>query len=111
MQLLVECFVIRQGKLHSACKYLQRALAIESKLPTVENAADTHLNMCAVLSQLGKHAKALEHAMAALIALQEELYGLVLRPQASSPASMACTIRAWLGHISSIRIQIEDYGS
>ena len=40
----------------------------------VETPADTHLNACAVLSQLGRHSAALEHAQGALILLQEELF-------------------------------------
>lgn len=67
------CYYRRQGKLHAALTYLQKALKIESKLPNVQNPADTHINACAVLSQLGKHASALEHAQTALILLQEEL--------------------------------------
>lgn len=41
----------------------------------VEHPADTHLNTCAVLSQIGRHQGALEHAQSALILLQEELFG------------------------------------
>lgn len=67
------CYYRRQGKLHSALQYLQKALKIESKLSNVQNAADTHINACAVLSQLGRHQSALEHAQNALILLQEEL--------------------------------------
>jgi len=54
--------------------HLEKALKIEARLQKVENAADTHLNMCAVLSQLGNHEAALEHAQSALILLQEELF-------------------------------------
>ena len=67
------CYYRRQGKLHSALTYLQKALKIEARLSNVQNPADTHINACAVLSQLGKHAAALEHAQTALILLQEEL--------------------------------------
>jgi tetratricopeptide (TPR) repeat protein len=67
------CYYRRQGKLHAALQYLQKALKIESKLSNVQNAADTHINACAVLSQLGRHQNALEHAQNALILLQEEL--------------------------------------
>jgi tetratricopeptide (TPR) repeat protein len=67
------CYYRRQGKLHSALQYLQKALKIESRLPNVQNPADTHINACAVLSQLGRHQTALEHAQSALILLQEEL--------------------------------------
>lgn len=41
----------------------------------MEHPADTHLNTCAVLSQIGRHQGALEHAQSALILLQEELFG------------------------------------
>jgi tetratricopeptide (TPR) repeat protein len=69
------CYYRRQGKLRSALQYLERALKIEAKLGSrVECPADTHLNACAVLSQLGRHQSALEHAQAALILLQEELF-------------------------------------
>lgn len=86
------CFYRRKGKLHSALQYLQKvrmfylyscnlrlsnnsfqALNIESKLQNVPNPADTHINACAVLSQLGRHQQALGHAQSALILLQEEL--------------------------------------
>jgi len=68
------CYYRRQGKLHAALQYLQKALKIEAKLDVVQNPADTHLNTCAVLSQLGRHQSALEHAQSALILLQEELF-------------------------------------
>lgn len=67
------CYYRRKGKLHSALQYLEKALKIESKLEHVQNPADTHINACAVLSQLGRHQQALEHAQSALILLQEEL--------------------------------------
>jgi tetratricopeptide (TPR) repeat protein len=69
------CYYRRQGKLHASLTYLQKAVRIEHRLRDVENRADTHLNLCAVLSQLGRHAGALEHAQTALIMLQEELLG------------------------------------
>lgn len=65
------CYYRRLGKLHSAMTSLKRALELEKRLENVRNAADTQLNMCAVLSQLGKHQEALEHAQEALITLQE----------------------------------------
>jgi len=68
------CYYRRQGKLHAALQFLQKALRIESRLVDVPNAADTYLNTCAVLSQLGRHQSALEHAQNALILLQEELF-------------------------------------
>ena len=68
------CYYRRQGKLHNSLTYLQKALKIEQGLEDVANRADTHLNLCAVLSQVGRHAGALEHAQSALILLQEELF-------------------------------------
>jgi hypothetical protein len=37
------------------------------------NPCDIHLNICAILSQMGKHELALQHAMKALILIQDEL--------------------------------------
>ena len=68
------CFYRRKGKLRTALKFLNKTLKIEAKLPSADNPGDTHLNMCAVLSQLGRHEQALEHAQSALILLQEELF-------------------------------------
>ena len=42
--------------------HLERALRLLNEIPHAEHAADTHLNICAVLSQLGRHSQALEHA-------------------------------------------------
>lgn len=67
------CFYRRKGKLRSALAYLKKTLRIEAMLDDVENPGDTHLNMCAVLSELGRHQQALEHARLALIMLQDEL--------------------------------------
>lgn len=67
------CYYRRQGNLHKALNYLTDAIKIETRLENLPNKADTHLNMCAVLSQLGKHQSALSHAQSALILLHEEL--------------------------------------
>lgn len=67
------CFYRRKGKLRSALAYLKKTLRIEAMLDDVENPGDTHLNMCAVLSELGRHQQALEHARLSLILLQDEL--------------------------------------
>ncbi|KDO25916.1 hypothetical protein SPRG_08857 [Saprolegnia parasitica CBS 223.65] len=68
------CYHRRLGHLQKALNHLNEALAIEATLLDVPNRADTHLNMCAVLSQLGRHQGALEHAQSALILLHEELF-------------------------------------
>jgi hypothetical protein len=50
------------GKLRTALQYLEKALDIEQTLPYHSSKADTHLNICAVLSQLGRHDLAYHHA-------------------------------------------------
>eukprot|EP00924_Labyrinthula_sp_SR-Ha-C_P007743 maker-scaffold_28-snap-gene-2.43-mRNA-1 protein AED:0.00 eAED:0.00 QI:732/1/1/1/1/0.66/3/256/410 len=73
------CYFRKRGKLYNALKYLELALKIENYYKDNEkekqylNKADTHLNLCAVLSQLGRHSGALEQAQTALILLQEEM--------------------------------------
>ena len=44
------CYYRRIGKMRTALNFLQRALTIESRLQRPETQADTHLNICAVLS-------------------------------------------------------------
>ena len=44
------CFYRRTGKLRTALSYLINALGIELKLDKISTLADTHLNLCAVLS-------------------------------------------------------------
>lgn len=68
------CYYKKKGRLRSALKCLGKALKIESRLHECKNPADTHLNICACQSQLGRHNEALEHAQAALILLQDELF-------------------------------------
>ena len=43
----------------------------------ISNPCDIHLNICAILSQMGKHELALQHAMKALILIQDELISKV----------------------------------
>ena len=79
-----KCNARRTNKLRIALNYLEKALEIEYKglLKTendieqklVEsNPCDIHLNICAILSLMGKHDLALQHAMKALILIQDEL--------------------------------------
>jgi tetratricopeptide (TPR) repeat protein len=74
------CYYRRQNKLRTALKYLEKALALSGRHSDVVNRASTHLNLCAVLSQLGRHSVALEQAQSALILLQEQLFSMVLAP-------------------------------
>lgn len=76
------CYYRRIGKMRAALNFLQQALTIEAKLQRPEVQADTHLNICAVLSQLNKHELALNHAMSAVILLQEMMLSKRLDPDA-----------------------------
>merc|ERR1719473_68926 len=61
------CYYKKVGKLHGALSYLRRALKMEVELRTHEvTLAGTHLNICAILSKLEKHDKAVQHALSAL---------------------------------------------
>ena len=78
------CIFRRTKKLRSALAFLEKALEIEynylhfsqatvNDCLQVSNPCDIHLNICAILSQMGKHELALQHSMKALILIQDEL--------------------------------------
>lgn len=78
------CIFRRTKKLRSALSFLEKALEIEynylhfssqavDDCLQVSNPCDIHLNICAILSQMGKHELALQHSMKALILIQDEL--------------------------------------
>ena len=60
------CFYKAQKKARISLGFLERALRIEATTPSCDNPATTHLNLCTILSQLGRHREALEHACCAL---------------------------------------------
>jgi len=66
------CYYRRTGKLRTAATLLERALEIE-EYAEPNAAAQTHLNLCATLSQLQRHADALYHAQSAMIRMYEIL--------------------------------------
>ncbi|CEG49180.1 Tetratricopeptide TPR1 [Plasmopara halstedii] len=70
------CCYRKLGNLRSALKYLQEAARIGAHTIHVKNLSITHLNLCAIQSQLNRHDLALEHAQAALFHSQEELVQL-----------------------------------
>lgn len=80
------CYYRRQNKLRTALKYLEKALQLNTTASDAVNRASTHLNLCAVLSQLGRHAVALEQAQSALILLQEQLFSQMIKPIAGASA-------------------------
>merc|ERR1712232_1380937 len=67
------CFYKSMSKLHTALQYLKKAQKIEDRPNSrCQNPAGTHLNLCALLSQMGKHPEALSHANKALQLLKEQ---------------------------------------
>eukprot|EP00948_MAST-09A_sp_MAST-9A-sp1_P003010 g3010.t1 len=60
------CLFKEKGELRISLKHLTAALKIELKNPYCDNPARSHLNLCAVLSQLGQHRRALRHGLCAL---------------------------------------------
>mmetsp|Transcript_5642 Transcript_5642/g.13261 ORF Transcript_5642/g.13261 Transcript_5642/m.13261 type:complete len:261 (-) Transcript_5642:384-1166(-) len=65
------CFYKSMSKLHLALQFLRKAQMLEEKLQHLcQNPAGTHLNLCALLSQMGKHQEALVHAQKALSLLE-----------------------------------------
>lgn len=78
----IGCLFKHLGKFHLALQNLKKAHTLEQKTPAATNRAGTHLNLCAVLSQLGKHEQALKHAITAL-----EWLGNPNKPSATSGKS------------------------
>lgn len=81
------CYYRRTGKLRTAVAYLERALAVEEHMGS-NDAAQTHLNLCATLSQLQRHADALYHAQSALIRIYETLTPLMLAGKLNAPGAL-----------------------
>jgi len=72
------CYYRRVGKLRVAVTLLERALEIE-EYTSPDEATQTHLNLCATLSQLNRHAEALSHAQSAMIRLYEILSPMMIQ--------------------------------
>lgn len=72
------CYYRRTGKIRTALTYLIQALELELKIDQPKTLADTHLNLCAVLSQLDRHDDALQHVMLSIILLQDEFLQMTL---------------------------------
>lgn len=65
------CFYKSMSKLHTALNYLKKAQKIEERIGhKCQNPAGTHLNLCALLSQMSKHQEALQQAQCALKLLE-----------------------------------------
>jgi Ca2+-binding EF-hand superfamily protein/tetratricopeptide (TPR) repeat protein len=78
------CYHRRRGHLKVALAHLSKAVDIETHCDGAHKPADTHLNLCAVQSELGNHHEAMHHAKVALRLLREEL-GIAPASYPSSP--------------------------
>lgn len=66
-------FYSRRDKPHAALHYLKDALRIETMLGEADSPACTHINLCAVLSKLGRHEEAVDHIQCAIELLLSEI--------------------------------------
>ena len=67
------CYNRRRGHLKVALAHLSKAADIEAQIIGAQKPADTHLNLCAVHSELKQHPEAMHHAKVALFLLHDEL--------------------------------------
>ena len=68
------CYYRRQNKLRTALKYLEKALQLNTAASDSVNRASTHLNLCAVQSEMGKHHEACYHSKRALRLLRNRAF-------------------------------------
>lgn len=67
------CYYKRTDNLTVALNFLKKALEVESQPPVdINNLSGTHLNICAILSTMNEHAKALAHSLKALNLLKSK---------------------------------------
>ena len=68
----IGCYFKRQQRLRKALHFLEQAASIESSISDPDNPAGTHLNICATLSELGSHFRAVTHAKIAIDTLASD---------------------------------------
>merc|ERR1712217_361292 len=85
------CFYKSMSRLHTALQYLRKAQKIEERSNgKCQNPAGTHLNICALLSQMGKHQEALQHAHLALQILEATPTAQQQLDHGSNSESLVC---------------------
>ncbi len=77
------CVHKRRGRLVSALKALEKGTAVCVEFNERENVSITHLNICAILSQLGNHSAAAEEAKKAAFQCQEDFDRISLQLRAN----------------------------
>ncbi|GAB5371721.1 hypothetical protein AAMO2058_001604200 [Amorphochlora amoebiformis] len=81
------CLYKSMGKIRIALRYMLEALDIEQENCYITNTSGTHINICAVYSELKKYKLAEQHARLAVRLLEQEFFGVVLSP-AEDPTIM-----------------------
>ncbi|KAL4433481.1 hypothetical protein ABPG74_002878 [Tetrahymena malaccensis] len=69
----------KTNKIKAGIIYLQKAQEIQLKQGNPVLLADTHLNLCALLSNVDRHNEALEHILIAVVLLQDEYNSYLLK--------------------------------
>ena len=78
----ITCAYKQAGKLYLAKKYIEKAMDIVQSYTQVSmDKSNTFLNMCAVLSALGKHNEAINYAKQALSLAKEEMVEVTLNKE------------------------------
>jgi tetratricopeptide (TPR) repeat protein len=107
------CLYKRRRQPNVALGYLKKALEAEARNDTeAADMAGTHLNICAVYSQLGKHQEALEDAQIALGLLKTVLDGGVEYSSVRNTIAIAYhNIGAELEHLNMLEEAVAVYSS
>lgn len=67
------CYYKAMGKFRVSLKFLEESLKIEKELDSKQNTSDILLNICAVLSKLGRHKDALDSILNSVYLMQEDI--------------------------------------
>lgn len=105
------CFYRRRNELTLAMEFLEKTLRIETSMTdNSSHQADTHLNMCAVLSQLGQHSTAIQHAQLAL-SLLEETFADIISNTGNNQSQGNSTVPVHVDRIAALAIAYHNIGT
>ena len=74
MDVIINCISLIKNSLNknkNSLQYFEKTLELSYQLNDKRKAAETHLNISYVLSQIGKHKLAIEQCLACIILMQE----------------------------------------
>ena len=100
------CYYSRTKKVRTAVGFLESSLSIEYRLlkecfeddlfernMLIDNPSDAHLNLCVLLSDLGRHEQALQNGMQALVFIQNEIIERGMKDKGKMEASLFKPLR------------------